>query len=96
VWPGILELFGAGHEAAEFGPAFDPATFDLSGLFGEFDASTFDLSALFGGFDPTSLGLGALFDGFDPAAMSAELADQLEDLTAAWVPDLATSALAAL
>jgi hypothetical protein len=93
VWPGLLELFGVSDETSEIGQMFDPATFDLSGLFGDSDASAFDLSALFGALDPTSLDLGALFGGFDTAAMSAELADLLEDLTAAWVPDLATSAL---
>jgi hypothetical protein len=56
---------------------------------------TTDLSALFGNFDLSSLDLGALFGGFDPAEMSAEFADLVEDMTAAWVPDLATSALTA-
>ena len=82
--------------ASEIQQVFDPAAFDLSGLFGDFDASAFDLSALFGGLDLTSLDFGALFGGFDPAAMSAEFANLLEDLTAAWVPDLATSALTAI
>jgi hypothetical protein len=50
---------------------------------------------LFGDIDLASLDLGALFGGFDTAAMSAEFANLLEDLTAAWVPDLATSALTA-
>jgi hypothetical protein len=31
--------------------------------------------------------------GFDPTGMSANFATLIEDLTAAWVPDLATSAL---
>jgi hypothetical protein len=79
--------------ASELGQVFDPATFGLSALFGDFDASALDLSALFGGLDPTSMDLGALFGGFDTTAMSAEFANLLEDLTAAWVPDLATSAL---
>jgi hypothetical protein len=54
-------------------------------------------SALFGGFDPvsTSLDLGELFSGYDPAAMSADFATLIEDLTPAWVPDLAASALTA-
>ena len=64
-------------------------------LLGGFDASGFDLSALFGGFDPAELDLGALFGGFDAAAISAEFANLLEDLTAAWLPDLAISALTA-
>ena len=81
--------------ASEIEQVLDPATFDLSGLIDGFDASTFDLSALFGEFDLASLDLGALFGGFDTAAMSAEFANLLEDLTAAWVPDLATSALTA-
>ena len=59
------------------------------------DAATFDLSALFGGLDPAELDLSALFGGFDAAAMSAEFANLLEDLTTAWLPDLATSALTA-
>ncbi len=81
--------------ASEIGQVFDPASFDLNGLLGGFDASGFDLSALFGGFDPAELDLGALFGGFDAAAISAEFANLLEDLTAAWLPDLAISALTA-
>jgi hypothetical protein len=63
-------------------------------LFGAFDSGSFDLSAL-GGFDPAamSLDLGELFSGFDPTGMSADFTTLIEDLTAAWVPDLATSAL---
>jgi hypothetical protein len=95
VWPGLLELFGVSDEASEIGQVFDSATFDLSAILDGFDASGFDLSALFGGFDPAELDLGALFGGFDAAAMSAEFANLLEDLTAAWVPDLAASALTA-
>jgi hypothetical protein len=79
--------------ASGFGQVFEPAALDLSALSGGFDPSSFDLSALFGGFDPGSLDLGALFGGFDPAAMSAEFANLLEDLTSAWIPDLATSVL---
>jgi hypothetical protein len=85
-------FFPLSSTAAEPGAA---TAFDLSGLLGDFDSSSFDLSALFGGFDPSSLDLDALLGGFDPAAMSAEFADLLEDMTAAWVPDLATSALTA-
>jgi hypothetical protein len=81
--------------ASEIGQVFDPAAFDLSGLFGGFDPSPVDVSALFGGFDPGSLDLGALIGGFDPAAMSEEFTNLLEDLTAAWIPDLATSVLTA-
>jgi hypothetical protein len=81
--------------ASEIGQVFDPAAFDLSGLFGGFDRSPVDVSALFGGFDPGSLDLGALIGGFDPAAMSEEFTNLLEDLTAAWIPDLATSVLTA-
>ena len=64
-------------------------------MFGAFDPASFDLSGLFGGFDPAamSLDLGELFSGFDPAAMTADFATLIEDLTSAWVPDLATSAL---
>jgi hypothetical protein len=79
VLPGILDLFGIGDEASDVSQVVDPMAFDLS--------------ALFGGFDPASLDLGALFGGYDPAAVSTEVADLLEDLTAAWVPDLAASAL---
>jgi hypothetical protein len=79
VLPGILDLFGIGDEASDVSQVVDPTAFDLS--------------ALFGGFDPASLDLGALFGGYDPAAVSTEVADLLEDLTAAWVPDLAASAL---
>ena len=63
-------------------------------MLGAFDPGSFDLSAL-GGFDPAtmSLDLGELLSGFDPTAMSADFATLIEDLTAAWVPDLATSAL---
>jgi hypothetical protein len=39
------------------------------------------------------LDLGDSLSGFDPAGMSADFASLIEDLTAAWVPDLATSAL---
>ena len=62
--------------------------------FGAFDLGSFDLSAL-GGLDPaaTSLDLGELFSALDPTGMSADVATLIEDLTAAWVPDLATSAL---
>ena len=82
--------------AADLAGGLDPAEWatDLTNVF-NFDPSAFDLSAFFGGFDPSSLDLGALFDGFDPAAMSTEFANLLEDLTAAWVPDLAASALTA-
>lgn len=45
------------------------------------------------GIDPVSLDLGELFGGFDPAGVSAHFATLLEDLTSAWVPDLATSFL---
>jgi hypothetical protein len=46
-----------------------------------------------GGLDAAmSLDLSALLGGFDPAAMSADFT-LLEDLTSAWVPDLATSFL---
>jgi hypothetical protein len=40
-----------------------------------------------------SLDWSALLGGFDPAAMSTDFATLLEDLTSAWVPDLATSFL---
>src|SRR6202000_1856664 len=89
VWPGLLELFGVSDEVSEIGQVFDPSTIDLSALSGGFDPSSFDMSALFAGFDPGSLDLGLLFGGFDPAEMSAEFANLLEDLTAAWIPDLA-------
>jgi hypothetical protein len=79
--------------------AFSPEqpTESWSALFGAFDPASFDLSAL-GDFDPAamSLDLGDLFSGFDPTAMSADFATLIEDLTSAWVPDLATSALSAL
>lgn len=73
--------------------------FPLSSTAAEPGASTASeltagLSSMFG-FDPGSLDLGALFGVFDPAAMSAEFASLLEDLTAAWVPELATSVLTA-
>jgi hypothetical protein len=82
--------------AADLAGGLDPAEWatDLTDAFG-FDPTSFDVSALFGEFDPGSLDLGALFGAFDPAAMSAEFANLLEDLTAAWVPDLAASALTA-
>jgi hypothetical protein len=98
-WEQLLDIdtletlfFPLSSTAAEPGAA---TAFDLSGLLGDFDSSSFDLSALFGGFDASTFDLSALFGGFDPAAMSAEFADLLEDMTAAWVPDLATSALTA-
>jgi hypothetical protein len=81
--------------ASEIGPVFDPASFDLSALSGGFDPSSFDLSALLGGFDTGPLDVGALLGGFDPAAMSAEFTNLLEELTAAWIPDLAASVLTA-
>ena len=56
---------------------------------------TTNLTDMFAGFDMSSLDLGALFGAFDPATMSAQFADLLEDLTAAWVPDAAASALTA-
>jgi hypothetical protein len=40
-----------------------------------------------------SLDLGELFSGFDPTGMSADFVTLVEDLTSAWVADLATSAL---
>jgi len=53
------------------------------------------LSNLLGGFDPAvvSVDWATLLGGFDPAAPSTEWANLMEDLTAAFVPDLATSAL---
>ena len=70
--------------------------FPLSSTAAEPGASTaIDLSEILGEFDPSSFDLSALFGGFDPAAMSAEFANLLEDITAAWVPDLAASALTA-
>jgi hypothetical protein len=73
----------------------DPASLDLSALFGGFDPASLDWSALLGGLDPAamSLDLGELFSGFDPTGISADFAALIEDLTSAWVPDLATSAL---
>jgi hypothetical protein len=56
---------------------------------------TTDLTNMFAGFDMSSLDLGALFGAFDPAAMSEQFADMLEDMTTAWVPDVAASALTA-
>jgi hypothetical protein len=78
--------------ANAFGP--EQLTQSWSALVGAFDPASLDLSAL-GGFDPaaTSVDLGDLFSGFDPAAMSADFATLIEDLTSAWMPDLATSAL---
>jgi hypothetical protein len=85
---------------AALGTAFGPEqlTESWSALSSAFDPGSFDLSALFGDFDPAamSLDLGDLFSGFDPTAMSADFATLIEDLTSAWVPDLATSALSAL
>jgi hypothetical protein len=95
VLPGILDLLGIDTGSSGVSELVDPAALDLSALSAGFDPSSFDLSALFGGFDPSSmsLDLGELFSGFDPAAMSADFATLIEDLTSAWVPDLATSAL---
>ena len=78
--------------ADAFGP--EQLTESWSALFGAFDPGSFDLSDL-AGFDPAvmSLDLSELFSGFDPTVMSADFATLIEDLTAAWVPDLATSAL---
>ena len=78
--------------ANAFGP--EQLTESWSVSFGAFDPGSFDLSAL-GGLDPaaTSLDLGELFSALDPTGMSADVATLIEDLTAAWVPDLATSAL---
>ena len=94
VLPGILDLFGIDTGSTGVSELVDPASLDLSALFGAFDLGSLDLSAL-GGFDPAamSLDLGELFSGFDPTGMSADFATLIEDLTAAWVPDLATSAL---
>ena len=97
-WEQLLDIntletlfFPLSSTAAEPGAA---AAIDLAGGLDPGELST-DLSDLFGGFDLSSLDLGALFGGFDTAAMSAEFANLLEDITAAWVPDLATSALTA-
>jgi hypothetical protein len=81
VLPGILDLFGIDTGSSGVSELVDPASLDLS--------------ALFSGFDPASmsLDLGELFSGFDPTGMSADFATLIEDLTSAWVPDLATSAL---
>lgn len=83
-------------DLAALANAFSPEqlTESWSALFGAFDPGSFDLSAL-GGFDPAamSLDLGDLFSGLDPTGTSADVATLIEDLTAAWVPDLATSAL---
>ena len=84
-------FFPLSSTTAEPGAA---AAVDLAGGLDPAELST-DLSELLGGFDLSSLDLGALFGGFDTAAMSTEFANLLEDITAAWVPDLATSALTA-
>jgi hypothetical protein len=99
VWPGILELFGLGEQSPDVGQLVDPAAWstDLSALFGGLDLAdtTENLSDLLSAFDPTALSVdwATLLGGFDPAAMSTEWANLMEDLTAAFVPDLAAAAL---
>jgi hypothetical protein len=84
-------FFPLSSTAAEPGAA---AAIDLAEGLDPTELTT-DLTDMFAGFDMSSLDLGALFGAFDPAAMSEQFADLLEDLTAAWVPDAAASALTA-
>jgi hypothetical protein len=98
VWNDLLAL---GDYETDYSQLLDINTletlfFPLSSTAEPGASTAFDLSGLFGGLDASSLDLGALFGGFDPAAMSADFADLLEDLTAAWVPDVATSVLTAI
>jgi len=106
VLPDILQLFGIGEQASDVGQLVDPGAVagfdaawstDLSALLDGFDPTEMsaNLSNLLGGFDPAVLSVdwATLLGGFDPAALSTEWANLMEDLTAAFVPDLATSAL---
>jgi hypothetical protein len=97
-WGQLLDIntletlfFPLSSTAAEPGAA---AAIDLAEGLDPTELST-DLTNMFAAFDMSSLDLGALLGGFDPAAMSAQFADFLEELTAAWVPDVAASALTA-
>ncbi len=99
VWPDILQLFGVDTGSSGVGELVDPAawTADLSALLGGLDPAetSENLSDLLGAFDPAAFSVdwATLLGGFDPAALSTEWASLIEDLTAAFVPDLATSAL---
>jgi hypothetical protein len=99
VWNDLLAL---GDYETDYNQLLDINTletlfFPLSSTAEPGASTAFDLSGLFGGLDASSLDFGALFGGFDPAATSAEFADLLEGLTAAWVPDVAaTSVLTAI
>jgi hypothetical protein len=106
VLPDILQLFGIGEQTSDVGQLVDPGAVagfdaawstDLSALLDGFDPTEMsaNLSNLLGGFDPAVLSVdwATLLGGFDPAALSTEWANLMEDLTAAFVPDLATSAL---
>jgi hypothetical protein len=91
VLPGILDLFGIDTGSSGVSELVDPVAV-ADGL----DAAwTADLSALLGGLDSAEMtaNLSDLLSGFDPAALSTEWANLIEDLTAALVPQLATSAL---
>ena len=102
VWPDLLQLFGVDdadvrRRSTLVGSWSTAWTADLSALFGGFDPAEIseNLSDLLGAFDPTALSIdwATLLGDFDPAALSTEWANSMEDLTAAFVPDLATSAL---
>jgi hypothetical protein len=100
VWPGILDLFGLGEQSSDVGQLVDPAaawSTDLSALFGGVDPAELseNLSDLLGAFDPASLSMdwASLLGDIDPAALTTEMVNSVEDLTAAFVPDFATSAL---
>jgi hypothetical protein len=99
--PGYLAfLTDPGTEFVPVYGGWNPALVlpDILALFGIDTGSSgvgelVDPATAAGGLDAAmSLDLSALLGGFDPAAMSADFT-LLEDLTSAWVPDLATSFL---
>ena len=107
VWPDLLQLVGVDTGSSAVGELVDPAaavggldtawTADLSALFGGVDPAEMSdsLSDVLGAFDPATFSVdwAILLGEFDPAALSTASANLIEDLTATFVPDLATSAL---
>jgi hypothetical protein len=107
VWPDILQLFGIDTGSSGLGELADPAVDAIDGAAGAIDGAwAADLTAmsaqfsenvsdLWSAFEPGAFAMdwAALFDGSAAASLSTEWANLLEDLTTAFVPDVATSAL---